>query len=458
MTHETESGFGSGLRALIDRKAAEEEQLDVAEEELEPIAATPPPVLDVMSLQTELEAALGRERDLRAALEQQVASYERERSEDQNLALRIAELEQARNEPPPELEQLREELEAAHEREQKLQQTLEAQRQEQDRDRAEGNDLAVRAAELEQQVAELAQLRSDIEEQQVVLKIQRDQFEAERGELAEMRATIVAEEARVTELASHIDSRSVQLESADQERAQAGAHLAQQLAGLAERERELKRERAAIEQVREEQEARFLARENALRELDGSTLKRQQSIAQREVALKGASAELERERGRVQELADGLSQREATLTKKLEARERMLTNGEGALAAWEARLREQSERLERERSGHGHASQEAFALLAELEQREARLGERETRLLDAEDGLAARSVELTKAMEEIRVREARLFADVELREDKLEARERNIAEREELIEFRERDVREYVGQIQGVLGETRDVA
>ena len=210
--------------------------------------------------------------------------------------------------------------------------------------------------------------------------------------------------------------------------------------------------------MREEQEARFVARENALRELDNATLSRQQSVAQREVALSGAAAELERERARVQELLDGVAQRELAMTKKLDARERMLTNGEGALAAWEARLREQSERLERERAGHGHASQEAFALLAELEQREARLVEREGRLLDSEDALAARSGEIAKAQEELRIREARLFADIELREDKLEARERNIAEREELIEFRERDVREYVGQIQAVLGETRSVA
>jgi chromosome segregation ATPase len=460
MTHETDNGFGSGLRALLDRKNADQEPVVVEEHDAQPVADVEPRhvVVDVLTLQEELEAALGRERDLRAALEQQVTAYERDRAQDQNLALRIAELEQARNEPSAELADLRDELEAAQERERNLQHALEEQRHAQERERAEGNDIAVRATELEQQVAELAQLRSDIEEQQVVLKIQRDQFEAERIELADARATIVAEEARVTELASHIDSRRGELESADEERAQASAHLAQQLAAIAERERELKRERAAIDQVREEQEQRFLARENGLRELDNAILNRQQSVAQREVALSGASAEVQRERARVQEVVDGLSQRETMLTKKLDARERMLTNGEGALKAWEARLREQSERLERERAGHGNASQEAFALLAELEQREARLGERETRLLDAEDGLAARSGEITKAQEELRIREARLLAEVELREDKLEARERTIGEREELIEFRERDVREYVGQIQGVLGEKRDVA
>jgi uncharacterized protein (DUF3084 family) len=171
------------------------------------------------------------------------------------------------------------------------------------------------------------------------------------------------------------------------------------------------------------------------------------------VALKGTEAEIERERTRLQELAEQVAQREAQLEKKFDAREKMLANGETALASWEARLREQSERMERERAGHGHASQEAFALLAELEQREARVSDRESKLIDAEDSIAARSGELTKSWEELRVREARLLADVELREDKLEAREKNLAEREELIEFRERDLTAYVGQLQDRLGE-----
>ena len=54
---------------------------------------------------------------------------------------------------------------------------------------------------------------------------------------------------------------------------------------------------------------------------------------------------------------------------------------------------------------------------------------------------------------ELRLREARLLADVELREDKLDQRERNISEREELIEFRERDLTAYVGELQGRLSD-----
>lgn len=466
MTHETETGFGSGLRALLDRKSGTEEEhapaplvekvvADVVVSLVaEPVDEEP---AELTQLRCELEAALDRERRLKETLEHQVQTYERGREQENELALKIAELEQQRSQPSPELDALRSELDASRDRERQLETALGSEREAYELERAQHGELAARSTELEQELARLAQLKSDVEEQQLVLKIQRDQFEAERAELAEARATIVAEEARVTELASHIDSRSVELESADQERAQAGAHLAQQLAALAERERELKRERAAIDTVRQEQEARFLARENALRELDAATLRRQQQVAGREVALTGIAAEVERERARLRERDEELASRETTLEKKLEAREKMLANGESALAAWEQRLREQAERLDRERNGHSHASQEAFALLAELEQREQRVGDRESRLLEAEERLTSRTGELAKAGEELRLREARLLADVELREDKLDVRERNIAEREELIEFRERDLRDYVSDIQGVLGE-RSVA
>jgi hypothetical protein len=143
-----------------------------------------------------------------------------------------------------------------------------------------------------------------------------------------------------------------------------------------------------------------------------------------------------------------VAEREATLERRYDAREKMLANGEAALAAREARLREDAERIERERNGQGQVSQEAFALLAELEQREHRVQSREQRLLESEERIAERAGQLAQSDEELRLCEARLLAEVELREDRLEKRERDVAEREELIEFRERDVSAYVGELQ----------
>lgn len=416
MSHETETGFGTGLRAQLSRKHGGDEPEAVEAPPVETplpdplpigeiVSILPEPVSDepheLLALRHELEAALTRERSLREALEHQVEAYERELSSARDLAVREAEVEQ----------------------------------------------LASRAEASQAEIAEL----------EVVLKIQREQVEAERVALARMRAELVAEEARVTELATHVDSRSVELQSVHQERAQASAHLAQQLAGLAERERELKRERAALDAVRNDQEGAFLAREESARQLDTAARQRERTVSEREVGIRAAAAELDQQRQRLQERADEVAEREATLERRFDAREKMLANGEAALAARESRLREEGERLERARNGQGQVSQEAFALLAELEQREQRVQAREQRLLESEERVAERVGQVAQSDEELRIREARLLAEVELREDRLEKRERDVTEREELIGFRERDLTAYVGELQGSIND-RNVA
>src|SRR5439155_20016452 len=59
------------------------------------------------------------------------------------------------------------------------------------------------------------------------------------------------------------------------------------------------------------------------------------------------------------------------------ARQEAIMREEARLEGWEERLRVNAERLERESTGQGQASQDAFALLAELERREAELAQRE---------------------------------------------------------------------------------
>ncbi len=404
MTHETETGFGSGLRAQLERKQVVEEPL-VTEAELpatsiEPIGdvvqlvvEAPPVAAELTAVQTELEAAIRREQELREALQHQVEAYERE---------------------------------------------LAAER-----------DLAVREAEFEQRAARLETARVELEEQQVVLRIQSDQIESDRLELVTKRTELVSEEARVTQLATHIDLRSHDLRSDDQERAQAEAQIAQQLAGIGERERELKRERAALDARRQESEARLAAREHGVRELDAAALRRERAVADRELELQAAEAEGARDRARLQERAEAVAAREEALERTGDARAQMLVNGETALAAWEKRLREQSDRLDRERAGHGQASQEAFALLSELEQREEQVGRREAQLLMAEAAHTEQSAQLALAEEDLRLREARLGADLELREDALDDRERLLEEREKLVGDRNRELTKYVGEVQG---------
>lgn len=412
MTPETESGFGSGLRAELQRRNAAAGQVEP------PVARAEPPVPPavealfpsaepddedplVFELRGELEAALRREIELRQALQHQVEAHERELAAD--------------------------------------------------------NDLALREAEFEQRVARLETARAELEERELVLRIQRDQLEAERREVHGVQTELVAEEARLAELATHIDARAEALESAAQERAQAAAHLAQQLAAIAERERELKRERTATEARRQDVEAQCAAREQRLRDLQLECVRREAAVAQRELAVQAFTTENDRTAARLEERAEAVAARETAVEKRNDAREQMLRNGESALAAREKRLREQAERLERERAGHGQASQEAFALLAELEQREARVGDRETALLLRETQFEEARSALAGAEEELRVRGARQAAELDVREDRLDEREEEVAAREQLIAARERDLTQYVGELQGQFSE-RSVA
>jgi hypothetical protein len=409
MTYETETGFGSGLRAELARKQGGV-QLEAPPE---PAAATEPTVVDLFApaaeeldgdpqaLRAELEAAIGREQQLRDALRHQVEAYEREL--------------------------------------------------------ASGRELALREAEAEQLAARLESARSELEERDLILRIQREQVDEERATAAAQRAELVAEEARLAELGTHIDARAQELQSVDQERAQAAAHLAQQLAGLAERERELKRERVALDARRQQAETAVAARERSVRELNATAARREQAVSQRELSLQSIDSEVSRERARLQERSDALAAREATFERRNEARGRMLANSESALGAREKRLREQAERLERERAGHGNVSQEAFALLDELEQREQRIGERESKLLEAEAAFEERRGEVERAGEALRAHEARSKVDHEMWADQLDARERTLEHREQLIGDRDRDLAAYVGELQGRFGD-RSVA
>ncbi|HEY4413917.1 MAG TPA: hypothetical protein VGN06_13035, partial [Gaiellaceae bacterium] len=145
MTHETETGFGTGLRAQLSRKngdaltTEEAEPVEVQLPDLLPMGEilplAPEPVSvepqEILVLRSELESALTRERALREALEHQVEAYEREMSS--------------------------------------------------------ARDLAVREAEVEQLAARAEASRADVEELEVILRIQREQVENERVELSRMR-------------------------------------------------------------------------------------------------------------------------------------------------------------------------------------------------------------------------------------------------------------------------------
>ena len=119
--------------------------------------------------------------------------------------------------------------------------------------------IAERESELEHWAGELG-------EQEETLARRVADLEREQSALVERHTEIVAEYARVQELAGHAEGRVEELETAERDRAEAAGELAKQLAEIGERERELKRERAAYEARQQEAEARLvLARERRAR-------------------------------------------------------------------------------------------------------------------------------------------------------------------------------------------------
>ena len=106
-------------------------------------------------------------------------------------------------------------------------------------------------------------------------------------------------------------------------------------------------------------------RDRAARELEAAAAKERSKVEARERTLNDVTQTLERERRE-------LDERAAAAEQALETRAAQITDTETALKTREARLDVEAERLALERTDHGQASQDAFALLAELEARETR--------------------------------------------------------------------------------------
>ena len=132
-----------------------------------------------------------------------------------------------------------------------------------ERERAARDEVHASARAIAERESELEHWAGELGEQEETLARRVADLEREQSALVERHTEIVAEYARVQELAGHAEGRVEELETAERDRAEAAGELAKQLAEISERERELKRERAAYEARQQEAEARLvLAREH----------------------------------------------------------------------------------------------------------------------------------------------------------------------------------------------------
>src|SRR3989440_70786 len=184
---ETEKGFGTGLRAQLERRretsgggAASAAKSDAAPKPAAGILDAAPPVDlesgDLEALRAELAASLEREQDLRTTLTEQVAAYEYE-------------------------------AQPSHE-------------------------LAERAAELDQRAGRLSAHEAALEERERNLAERLEALEVDRHRLDETEQELAAQGARTAEREQHVAAKLRELTSADQERAKAMAELSKQASAI----------------------------------------------------------------------------------------------------------------------------------------------------------------------------------------------------------------------------------
>src|ERR671929_942016 len=214
---ETEKGFGTGLRAQLERRretAAGKGGLKAAPPDVSGSVPAAPAIdisdADLDALRDELAASLAREEQLRGALSEQVAAHDRE-------------------------------LHPQH-------------------------DLAARQAELDERAGRLGAFEAALEERERHVAEQVEALELERRRLVEESNKLAAHQARTAEHEQHVQAKLRELTAADEKRARAAEDLAKQASAIAARDKKVARAEAALESKTREETARAEARDRTLAE------------------------------------------------------------------------------------------------------------------------------------------------------------------------------------------------
>src|SRR2546421_10035732 len=195
---ETEKGFGTGLRAQLERRretAAGKGGLKVANPDASGSVPAAPAIdisdADLDALRDELAASLAREEQLRGALSEQVAAHDRELSPQ--------------------------------------------------------HDLAARQAELDERAGRLSAFEVALEERERHVAEQVEALELERRRLVDESNELAGLQAQTAEREQHVQAKLRELTSADDQRARAAEDLGQQANAIAARDKKVARAEAALE-------------------------------------------------------------------------------------------------------------------------------------------------------------------------------------------------------------------
>ena len=177
---ETEKGFGTGLRAQLQRRR------DGEDPQADPQAPTN------VELRFELTARPASGETVEAVV-------------------------------GPDVQELREELEAAHAREASLREQLQERSQAYDTNVGSEKALAHRATTLDQREAKLAEFEVELEERERRVRDQREAIETEHARVADLQAELAAEQALAAEHQEAAEARLRELQSSDRAREKAAA-------------------------------------------------------------------------------------------------------------------------------------------------------------------------------------------------------------------------------------------
>ena len=217
---ETEKGFGTGLRAQLQRRRDGEDA--------QPEGAGPTNV----ELRFELTA-----RPAGDALEATVS---------------------------PDLQELKAELEAARAREATLRDALSERSQAYDQNVGSEKELANRASTLDERAAKLAEFEADLEERERRVRDQRQVIEAEHTRVADLQAELASEQALAAERQEAAEARLRELKGADRERDKTKTELTKQQAALADREKKLSKKESELAAREQASTVRLQGRERSL--------------------------------------------------------------------------------------------------------------------------------------------------------------------------------------------------
>ncbi|HMD12624.1 MAG TPA: hypothetical protein VKG90_09850, partial [Marmoricola sp.] len=146
----------------------------------------------------------------------------------------------------PEFEELRVELQAAHAREASLREQLERRDEAYDQSVGSEKELAHRATTLDEREAKLAEFEVELEERERRVRDQREAIEAEHARVADLQAELAAEQSLTVEQQEAAERRLRELQSSDRAREKVAGELDRARTALEDRERKLAKKESEV--------------------------------------------------------------------------------------------------------------------------------------------------------------------------------------------------------------------